>query len=135
MDVEGVNIWHNWDKKCPDCGSEEFGAGPEGGMSVNIVCLKCKHWFNMSPFSLERIHWVVPEGCLGIGGEKRNSVYWTRLWGYSMGFATVTCKHCGTRKVVSEFYGSSTFKCGSCHCFFNDCIDIGLLVVSCEVEL
>ena len=26
-----------------------------------------------------------------------------------MNFVTVTCSHCGTRKVVPEFYGTSSF--------------------------
>jgi hypothetical protein len=42
---------------CPDCGSENFTEGPSGGMSTNVRCEGCKHWFNMSlPISIERIH-------------------------------------------------------------------------------
>lgn len=42
---------------CPDCGSEQFMEGPSGGMSTNVRCAGCKHWFNMSlPVSIERIH-------------------------------------------------------------------------------
>lgn len=67
--VEGVNFWSQWKGKCPDCGSEEFLQGPSGGLSVNIQCDKCKHWFNHMGFGLERIHWEVPAGCLAVGGE------------------------------------------------------------------
>ena len=42
---------------CPDCGSTTFMEGPSGGMSTNVRCHGCKHWFNMSlPISIERIH-------------------------------------------------------------------------------
>lgn len=42
---------------CPDCGSKEFMEGPSGGMSTNIKCHGCGHWFNaMLPLSIERIH-------------------------------------------------------------------------------
>ena len=46
---------------CPDCGSEELNEGPSGGISTNVQCARCGHWFNMClPFSIERIH--VPPG-------------------------------------------------------------------------
>jgi len=42
---------------CPDCGGEQFMEGPSGGMSTNVRCSSCKHWFNMSlPVCIERIH-------------------------------------------------------------------------------
>lgn len=34
---------------CPDCGCQEFYFGPEGGMSTNIMCAKCKSAFNAVP--------------------------------------------------------------------------------------
>ena len=27
--------------RCPNCGNQDFYAGPEGGMSVNVECAKC----------------------------------------------------------------------------------------------
>jgi hypothetical protein len=42
---------------CPDCGSTKFMEGPSGGMSTNVKCAGCGHWFNMSlPVCIERIH-------------------------------------------------------------------------------
>jgi hypothetical protein len=43
---------------CPDCGGQMWYEGPSGGMSQNIRCGKCKHWFNFGgPFGFtERIH-------------------------------------------------------------------------------
>lgn len=68
--VEGVNFWSDWKGKCPDCGSEEFLQGPSGGLSINMQCAKCNHWFNhMGFFGIERIHWEVPAGCLAVGSE------------------------------------------------------------------
>lgn len=32
--------------KCPDCGSEKFYTGPEGGMSRNVMCVRCESAFN-----------------------------------------------------------------------------------------
>lgn len=41
---------------CPDCGHDKHYRGPSGGMSVNIQCCSCKHWFNNSlPLAYERI--------------------------------------------------------------------------------
>ncbi len=44
--------------KCPDCGSEDFREGPSGGISTNIMCASCNHWFNTTPVvrQFERIH-------------------------------------------------------------------------------
>ena len=43
-------------KCCPDCGSKTFYEGPSGGMSTNVRCRGCKHWYNMSlPVCVERI--------------------------------------------------------------------------------
>jgi len=43
--------------KCPDCGSEKFSEGPSGGMSTNVQCGGCGHWFNMAlPIAIDRIH-------------------------------------------------------------------------------
>ena len=42
---------------CPDCGSEKFREGPSGGMSQNVKCSGCGHWFNVAlPLFIERIH-------------------------------------------------------------------------------
>jgi len=42
---------------CPDCGSETFMEGPSGGMSTNVKCGGCTHWFNMGlPMFIQRIH-------------------------------------------------------------------------------
>lgn len=43
---------------CPDCGGQEWYDGPCGGMSQNIKCGKCGHWFNFGgPFGFtQRIH-------------------------------------------------------------------------------
>jgi hypothetical protein len=37
--------------KCTYCGGTEFFKGPEGGMSVNVLCANpdCRHWFNHTP--------------------------------------------------------------------------------------
>ena len=44
-------------KGCPDCGTKDFYEGPSGGMSQNMKCSGCGHWFNFClPFSIERIH-------------------------------------------------------------------------------
>lgn len=41
---------------CPDCGSKEFIEGPSGGMSQNIKCVHCRHWFNLAlPIFVQRI--------------------------------------------------------------------------------
>lgn len=34
---------------CPDCGSEDFLKGPEGGMCTNIKCSRCGSKFNVCP--------------------------------------------------------------------------------------
>lgn len=42
---------------CPDCGSSKFMEGPSGGMSTNVKCRGCGHWFNLAlPMFIERIH-------------------------------------------------------------------------------
>ncbi len=43
--------------RCPDCGdSSQFLAGPEGGLSQNIMCGTCKSKFNVAlPWFAERI--------------------------------------------------------------------------------
>ena len=47
---------------CPDCGSGKFMEGPSGGMSTNVKCAGCGHWFNLAlPISIERIH-ISPDG-------------------------------------------------------------------------
>lgn len=51
--------------KCTYCGGTKFYAGPEGGMSQNILCAndECRHWFNHTPLpgmELEDLHRVEP---------------------------------------------------------------------------
>lgn len=42
--------------RCPDCGSELFQIGPEGGAAQNIRCAQCHQCFWFSPpFTPERI--------------------------------------------------------------------------------
>jgi len=43
---------------CPDCGGDQWYEGPCGGMSENLKCGKCGHWFNFAgPLGItERIH-------------------------------------------------------------------------------
>jgi len=41
---------------CPDCGGKDFIEGPCGGMSQNIKCSGCGHWFNVAlPVFIQRI--------------------------------------------------------------------------------
>lgn len=43
--------------RCPDCGCDSFYSGPRGGMSQNICCSGCGHYFNVAlPFFVERIN-------------------------------------------------------------------------------
>ena len=35
--------------KCTYCGGTDFFEGPSGGMSTNVMCAKCRHWFNHTP--------------------------------------------------------------------------------------
>src|SRR5262245_28549474 len=35
--------------ECPDCGKSGFYEGPQGGLSINIECAHCGHWFNVTP--------------------------------------------------------------------------------------
>lgn len=32
--------------KCTYCGAKRWERGPQGGLSTNIMCLGCGHWFN-----------------------------------------------------------------------------------------
>ncbi len=42
---------------CPDCGSDKFMEGPSGGMSTNVKCSGCGHWYNLGlPLFIQRIH-------------------------------------------------------------------------------
>lgn len=36
-----------WDGVCPDCGDQEWTAGPRGGESQNITCTRCGTRLNM----------------------------------------------------------------------------------------
>lgn len=40
---------------CPDCGSDKWACGPEGGMAINVRCGRCGAKFNYTPFGLERM--------------------------------------------------------------------------------
>jgi hypothetical protein len=41
---------------CPDCGSEFFFKGQSGGLSMNLKCVGCGHFWNwMGPFGFEHI--------------------------------------------------------------------------------
>lgn len=32
--------------RCPNCQGTEWHIGPSGGLSTNIMCLSCEHWYN-----------------------------------------------------------------------------------------
>jgi hypothetical protein len=43
-------------KCCPDCGCPTLYEGPTGGLSVNVKCSKCGHYFNLGfPMFSQRI--------------------------------------------------------------------------------
>lgn len=45
-------LWHTimYKAVCPDCNKPaRFLAGPVGGMSQNIECSHCGHWYNVTP--------------------------------------------------------------------------------------
>jgi len=51
-------------QKCPDCGHDEFLAGPRGGMAQNFKCAnpECGSRFNdMGPFGIDRISEPSPD--------------------------------------------------------------------------
>jgi len=56
-------------KRCPDCGGEkindldELNVGPYSGISVDIQCSTCGHWFNISPVYIKRIN-IPPSSAL-----------------------------------------------------------------------
>lgn len=36
--------------ECPDCHHHDgFYEGPSGGLSTNVECVNCHHWFNITP--------------------------------------------------------------------------------------
>ena len=39
------------DIKCVECGSQDFFAGPVGGLCQNIQCQKCGTWHNIGAFN------------------------------------------------------------------------------------
>jgi hypothetical protein len=52
-----VELFDKYNNVCPDCGNKGFFFGPCGGMSQNIKCTKCGHYFNAAlPFFVQRIH-------------------------------------------------------------------------------
>jgi hypothetical protein len=57
MDPKLLRDFVEENKCCPDCGSQEFYEGPCGGLSQNVKCAGCGHWFNFAlPVFVERIH-------------------------------------------------------------------------------
>jgi len=32
--------------RCPNCGGADWYEGPSGGISTNIMCRDCGHWYN-----------------------------------------------------------------------------------------
>lgn len=48
--------------KCTYCGGTEFYAGPEGGLSMNVLCANpdCRHWFNDTPMGFEDLRQIEP---------------------------------------------------------------------------
>ena len=59
LEMESKKLKNLFEKleACPDCGSESFMEGPSGGMSQNVKCAGCGHWFNWAlPVFIERIH-------------------------------------------------------------------------------
>ena len=57
MDEDKLLQIFNEIKGCPDCGSKSFYEGPSGGMSQNMKCAGCSHWFNLGlPLFVQRIH-------------------------------------------------------------------------------
>lgn len=40
------NTFNEWDGRCPDCGGASWERGPQGGNSVNLMCLSCGTWVN-----------------------------------------------------------------------------------------
>ena len=53
-ELKAAFLKHN---ACPDCGSGSFMEGPSGGMSTNVKCNGCSHWFNLGlPLFIQRIH-------------------------------------------------------------------------------
>src|SRR5690242_10192160 len=51
VDTPEGKLWQMVAKgSCPDCRSQKgFREGPYGGLSTNIQCMTCKHWFNVMP--------------------------------------------------------------------------------------
>jgi hypothetical protein len=60
MDDEKLSEMVYKNKCCPDCGSDDFQEGPSGGMSINMRCDSCHHWFNVCDVvrQFDRIHVV-----------------------------------------------------------------------------
>jgi len=51
VDTPEGHLWQMVAKgNCPDCRSQKgFRKGPYGGLSTNIQCMTCKHWFKVTP--------------------------------------------------------------------------------------
>lgn len=51
-DGEGLTPWERHyirdHQRCPDCRQGQLAMGPEGGMSVNCMCGRCYHEFNLT---------------------------------------------------------------------------------------
>lgn len=39
------------ERRCPDCGADQFRRGPAGGASVNIECAGCGARFNVCSYA------------------------------------------------------------------------------------
>jgi hypothetical protein len=48
-----VRAWKEMFEKCPFCDGEEFLSGPQGGLSQNFMCKKCRTTFNHTPFGVD----------------------------------------------------------------------------------
>jgi len=59
MELEWLNYeQRQWIQKgkCPDCHGQLL-KGPEGGLSINVMCWDCGHKFNIcEPIGTHRIH-------------------------------------------------------------------------------
>jgi hypothetical protein len=64
--------------KCPDCGSQGFMLGPQGGVSQNIECLGCGQCFNIAPFLdglINRHSLNASDGTSVEGGQRKAGWY------------------------------------------------------------
>lgn len=45
---------------CGRCGSEKFRIGPRGGAAINVFCMECGKYYNITPLPDGKI-WIVNE--------------------------------------------------------------------------